>query len=86
MLQIYPMLRSIEYVRTTAGLTAKIVLALAVGAQRKARRLDIGKMSAVNKAQNWDENEKNVAMCSVAVVLMMTCSILLGLATWLWKI
>ena len=44
MLQIYPLLRSIEYVRTTAGLTAKIVLALAVGAQRKARRLDIGKM------------------------------------------
>ena len=43
-LQIYPLLRSIEYVRTTAGLTAKIVLALAVGAQRKARRLDIGKM------------------------------------------
>lgn len=42
MLQIYPMLRSTQCVRTTAGLTARIVVALAVGAQRKARQLDIG--------------------------------------------
>ena len=50
MLHIDPMLRSIEYVRKTAGLTAKIVLGLVVGAQRKARRLNIG-ISRPNQAR-----------------------------------